>query len=70
MLRLYEVDENKLDNSLFQVVFGEIVPICSVIGGMLAQEAIKAVSFSEVPINNIFLFDPVTYAGKEELVGA
>lgn len=69
-MKLYEVSVDKLDDALFNSVFGEIVPICSVIGGLLAQEAIKAVSCSEVPINNVFLFDPLTYAGKEELVGA
>lgn len=70
VLKLYEVSVDKVDNSWFNLVFGEIVPVCSVIGGMLAQEAIKAVSYSEVPINNVFLFHPVTFAGMEELVGA
>lgn len=69
-MKLYEVNADKVDEALFDLVFGEIAPVCSVIGGMLAQEVIKAVSYSEVPINNVFLFDPVTYAGKEELVGA
>lgn len=69
-MKLYEVSEDKVDNAWFNLVFGEIVPVCSVIGGMLAQEAIKAVSYSEVPINNLFLFNPITYAGNEELVGA
>lgn len=69
-MKLYEVSEDKVDNAWFNLVFGEIVSVCSVIGGMLAQEAIKAVSCSEVPVNNVFLFNPVTYAGNEELVGA
>lgn len=70
VLKLYEVNPDKVDDTLFELVFGEIVPVCSIIGGMLAQEVIKAVSFSEVPINNVFLLDPVTFSGKEELVGA
>lgn len=69
VLKLYEASLDKVDDSLFDLVFGEIVPVCSVVGGMLAQEVIKAVSCSEVPVNNVFLFDPVTFAGKEEIVG-
>lgn len=57
-------------NELFDLIFGEIVPICSIIGGVIAQEAIKAVSGKEVPINNVFLLNPLNYSGKEETVGA
>lgn len=68
---LYEVDESKLkENTIFNLVFGEVVPVCAILGGVIAQEVIKAVSHKEVTINNVFLFDPVTYNGKEETVGA
>lgn len=70
VLHLYEVSADKVNDSLFDLVFGEMAPVCSVVGGMLAQEVIKAVSYTEVPVNNMFLFDPVTYAGMEECVGA
>nr|CAH7737592.1 unnamed protein product [Callosobruchus chinensis] len=68
---LYQVDESKskLSKDIFDFTFGEVVPICAVLGGVIAQEVIKAVSNKEVPINNVFLFDPIMYDGKEETVG-
>ncbi|XP_066141922.1 SUMO-activating enzyme subunit 1 [Euwallacea fornicatus] len=68
VLDLYGFDHNKLKNELFELVFGEIVPVCAVLGGVIAQEVIKGVSQKEVPINNIFLFDPLTFCGKEETI--
>ncbi|CAG9859237.1 unnamed protein product [Phyllotreta striolata] len=73
IFQLYEVDElkTKLPADIFELVFGEeVVPVCSVVGGVIAQEVIKAVSEKEVPVNNIFLFDPITFDGKEEAIGA
>ncbi|XP_066251142.1 SUMO-activating enzyme subunit 1 [Euwallacea similis] len=68
VLDLYGFDHNKLKDELFELVFGEIVPVCAVLGGVIAQEVIKGVSQKEVPINNIFLFDPLTFCGKEETI--
>ncbi|KAL1490596.1 hypothetical protein ABEB36_013262 [Hypothenemus hampei] len=68
VLDLYGVDHNKLDDSIFELVFGEVVPVCAVLGGVIAQEIIKGVSKKEVPLNNVFLFDPVRYCGKEETI--
>ncbi|KAI4465828.1 ubiquitin-activating enzyme e1 [Holotrichia oblita] len=65
----YEVDSIMLNDEIFGLVFGEIVPICSIVGGIVVQEAIKAVSGKEVPINNVFLLNPLTYYGKEETIG-
>lgn len=62
------MDHSKLSDNLFELVFGEVVPVCAVLGGVIAQEVIKGVSQREVPINNVFLFDPVTYCGKEETI--
>ncbi|KAJ8916730.1 hypothetical protein NQ315_013934 [Exocentrus adspersus] len=71
IFNLYHVDgtKSKLTDDIFDIIFGEVVPVCAVLGGVIAQEVIKAVSHKEVPINNIFLFDPITYDGKEETVG-
>ena len=68
MCKLNNIDTSKFNKSLLELIFGELVPVCSVVGGVIAQEVIKAVSHSEVPINNVFLFDPVTYSGKEETI--
>lgn len=71
IFELYEVDptKSKLDKNVFDVIFDQVVPVCAVLGGVISQEVIKAVSHKEVPINNVFLFDPFTYDGKEETVG-
>lgn len=69
---LYQIDpsKSKLDEDIFDMIFDQVVPVCAVLGGVIAQEVIKAVSHKEVPINNVFLFDPITYDGKEETIGA
>ncbi|XP_044750974.1 SUMO-activating enzyme subunit 1 [Coccinella septempunctata] len=67
---LYKVSENVFDDSLFEQIFGEVVPVSAILGGVIAQEVIKAVSHKEITINNIFLLDPLTFNGKEECVGA
>jgi ubiquitin-like 1-activating enzyme E1 A len=69
MIDLYQFSNVKLDN-LYELLFGELAPVCAILGGVIAQEVIKAVSHKEVTINNIFLFDPVTYSGKELSVGS
>ncbi|KAL3282154.1 hypothetical protein HHI36_005349 [Cryptolaemus montrouzieri] len=70
IVELYKVSSNVYEDSLFEQIFGEVVPVCAILGGVIAQEVIKAVSHKEITINNIFLFDPVTFNGKEECVGA
>lgn len=69
---LYQVDPNKtkLEEAIFDIIFDQVVPVCAILGGVIAQEVIKAVSHKEVPINNVFLLDPMTYDGKEETIGA
>ncbi|CAH1967077.1 unnamed protein product [Acanthoscelides obtectus] len=71
IFELYQVDDSKskITKEIFEVIFGEVIPVCAALGGVIAQEVIKAVSNKEVPINNVFLFDPITYDGKEETVG-
>lgn len=69
VLKLYEINEDKIKDDIFDLVFGEVASVCAIVGGVIAQEVIKAVSHKEVPIKNIFLLDPYTYNGKEESVG-
>lgn len=45
-------------------LYGQISPVCAIIGGVMAQEIIKAVSLKEAPHNNVFLFSPTTMCGK------
>lgn len=69
IIELYQFSNISVE-SLLDLLFGELAPVCAILGGIIAQEIIKAVSQKEVPLNNIFLFDPLTYSGKELTVGA
>ena len=51
-------------------VFGELSPAAAVLGGVLAQEIIKAVSHKDLPIRNHFFFNGATdRAGVVEAIG-
>lgn len=65
MTEVYDCQECNLGDEVLEMLFGHVAPVCAIVGGFMAQEVIKAVSHKEVPIHNIFLFDPVTYEGKE-----
>lgn len=45
-------------------LYAQISPVCAIVGGVMGQEIIKAVSQKEAPHNNLFLFDPDTHCGK------
>ena len=50
--------------------FGELSPCAAVVGGVLAQEIIKAVSHKDEPIRNYFFFNGSTdRAGCVEAIG-
>ncbi|XP_043281650.1 SUMO-activating enzyme subunit 1 [Venturia canescens] len=62
------ISENNLDESIKNLIKGDlyaqISPVCAIVGGVMGQEIIKAVSQKEAPHNNLFLFDPDTHCGK------
>lgn len=70
LLSSYQESPDKLKSDAFDLIFGEVAPISSIVGGVIAQEVIKAVSHKEVPIHNVFLLDPFTYDGKQETINA
>ena len=41
----------------------ELSPVCAVVGGMLAQDILKALAAREAPIANFFTFDGNSGAG-------
>ncbi|XP_015182981.1 PREDICTED: SUMO-activating enzyme subunit 1 [Polistes dominula] len=45
-------------------LYAQISPVCAIIGGVMSQEIIKAVSRKEAPHNNMFLFSPTTMCGQ------
>ena len=52
-----------------EVVFSELSPVAAIVGGVLAQEVIKAVSKKDQPHNNFFLYNPIESSGSVEAVG-
>jgi len=42
----------------------EFSPVCAVLGGLLAQDVLKALGRREAPLDNFFVFDGVTGAGS------
>ena len=50
-------------------MYAELSPVAAIVGGVLAQEVIKAVSKKDQPQNNFFLYNPVESSGSVEAVG-
>lgn len=63
------VNFDRLPDANFDIIFGEIVPVCAILGAVLSQEVINAVSHNRSPMNNMFFFDPNNFSGKIECVG-
>ncbi|KAM7004039.1 SUMO-activating enzyme subunit 1 [Passerculus sandwichensis] len=49
--------------------FSEMAPVCAVLGGVLGQEVVKALSHRDPPHNNFFFFDGVRGQGVVERLG-
>ncbi|RZF48555.1 hypothetical protein LSTR_LSTR011170 [Laodelphax striatellus] len=58
------VNTDKVPDSLFQMVFAQLSPVCAIVGGVLAQEIIKTVSQKDAPHNNMFFFNPNNHLGQ------
>ena len=44
-------------------------PSCAVVGGVLAQEVIKAISGKDAPHDNFFVYNPLSSSGVVERIG-
>lgn len=49
--------------------FSEMAPVCAVVGGVLGQEVVKALSQRDPPHNNFFFFDGIKGIGVVERLG-
>lgn len=58
-----------VSDALLYDVFGIVSGAAAVIGGVIGQEVVKAVSQREPPHNNMFFFNPVKCVGFVELYG-
>ncbi|XP_054153314.1 SUMO-activating enzyme subunit 1-like [Oppia nitens] len=63
-----DIISNKV-NDWHKHVFGELSPVCAVVGGVLAQDVIRVISEKDTPIRNFFLFDGISCNGNIESIG-
>nr|CAD7458722.1 unnamed protein product [Timema tahoe] len=63
------VPPEKVSDELFSYVFARVSPVCAIVGGIMAQEIIKAASKLHEPYDNMFFFNPTTNGGFIECVG-
>ncbi|CAH2242282.1 jg25203 [Pararge aegeria aegeria] len=58
-----------VSDAILTDVFGIVAGAAAVVGGVIGQEVVKAVSQREPPHNNMFFFNPVKCVGFVELYG-
>lgn len=63
------VPADKVSDELLSLLFSELSPVCAIVGGVLAQEVIKAISNKDSPHNNFFFYNPVDSCGVVETIG-
>ncbi|XP_043454516.1 SUMO-activating enzyme subunit 1 isoform X3 [Prionailurus bengalensis] len=63
------VSPDLLPEDFVRYCFSEMAPVCAVIGGILAQEIVKALSQRDPPHNNFFFFDGMKGNGIVECLG-
>lgn len=69
LLESMGVSKDRLDDTFASAVFAELSPVCAIVGGMLAQEVVKAVSCKDRPFNNFFFFNGLNDNGVVEMIG-
>uniref|UniRef100_A0A2P2HZY8 SUMO-activating enzyme subunit 1 n=2 Tax=Hirondellea gigas TaxID=1518452 RepID=A0A2P2HZY8_9CRUS len=71
LLTKMEVPQEKLNDQFADLVFGQVSPVCAIVGGEVAAEVIKAVSKKDLPHNNFFFFSTLEDgAGVVQCIGA
>ncbi|XP_043522570.1 SUMO-activating enzyme subunit 1 [Frieseomelitta varia] len=63
IIKKYDL-EDKIDHLIESDLYAQISPVCAIVGGIMGQEIIKAVSQKGTPHNNLFTFNPDTLCGK------
>uniref|UniRef100_A0A8C5KVY1 THIF-type NAD/FAD binding fold domain-containing protein n=1 Tax=Jaculus jaculus TaxID=51337 RepID=A0A8C5KVY1_JACJA len=63
------VSPDLLPDDFVRYCFSEMAPVCAVVGGILAQEIVKALSQRDPPHNNFFFFDGMKGSGIVECLG-
>ena len=58
------ISYNHWDRTVATTAIHEFASVCAVVGGMLAQDILKALGVREAPLANFFTFDGNTGAGN------
>jgi len=64
-----EVPLEKIPDSSLSLLFSQLSPVAAIVGGVLSQEVIKAISNKDAPHNNYFFYNPVDSCGVVETIG-
>ncbi|XP_015112338.1 SUMO-activating enzyme subunit 1 [Diachasma alloeum] len=68
IIKEYDLGD-KINDLIEGDLYAQVSPVCAILGGVMGQEIIKAVSQKEPPLHNLFLFDPATMCGKAIRLG-
>jgi len=63
------VPTTKIPDQMLGLLFAELSPVAAIVGGVLAQEVIKAISNRDAPHNNFFFYNPLESCGVVETIG-
>ncbi|XP_074075283.1 SUMO-activating enzyme subunit 1 [Macrotis lagotis] len=69
LLESLGVNPDLLPDDFVSYCFSEMAPVCAVVGGVLGQEVVKALSQRDPPHNNFFFFDGIKGNGIVECLG-
>ncbi|KAG8553110.1 hypothetical protein GDO81_003274 [Engystomops pustulosus] len=64
------VNPDMLTDDFASFCFSEMAPVCAVVGGVLGQELVKALSQRDAPHNNFFFFDGLKSSGIVDCLSA
>jgi hypothetical protein len=64
LVRIGVISYNHSDRTAVTTAIHEFAPVCAVVGGMLAQDILKALGVREAPLANFFTFDGSTGSGN------
>lgn len=57
------INDSKFAEDFSEYCFGQLSPVCAIVGGILGQEIIKAVSHKDAPHNNFFFYNGLDDGG-------
>jgi len=63
------VPTTKIPDQMLGLLFAELSPVAAIVGGVLSQEVIKAISNKDAPHNNFFFYNPIESCGVVETIG-